>query len=108
MVQGQKYMHGSLGMHSYCDNSYNPQNAHQRAFSAENGISDQVDKVTYYQATCASHLNACSVVSWAKQLQHQDAGDVRIQQPGFSLPDADLATAIAKTTKATKTGECPL
>lgn len=48
MVQGKEYMHGSLGTRSNCDSSNEPQNAHQGAFTAEDGVSDQVNKVTYY------------------------------------------------------------
>lgn len=48
MVGGEKYMHGSLGMHSNRGNSCGTQNAHQRIFTAEDGVSDQVDKVTHY------------------------------------------------------------
>lgn len=48
VVGGEKYMLGSLGIHSNCDNSCDPQNVHQRAFTAEDGVSDPVDKVTHY------------------------------------------------------------
>lgn len=42
------YIRGSLGMHSNCDNSCDLQNTYQRAFTAEDNISDAVDKVTHY------------------------------------------------------------
>lgn len=88
MVGSKKYAHGSLGIHSNCDNSCYPQNARQRAFPSEDGINDSVDRVTYYASIkhLSCHPSACSRVSgWSWYFNN------------VGFPWLRLATAIPET-----------